>query len=91
MTKVPYVEKRAVTVLAIGDAIEPPAVRAMLEGFGYLVTVQWIGSREELLKIFRGELRTEDTVVISGHGGMDGFRFRMRRRLGPGRWPTSAG
>jgi hypothetical protein len=77
------VDKVSVTILAIDDPTEPPAVRAVLEGFGYLVTIHGIGSREELLKILRGEIRTEDTVVISGHGGEHGFLVPDEAPLGP--------
>jgi hypothetical protein len=83
VNKVPYVEKQAVTIVAIDDPTEPHAVRAMLEGLGYLVTVHGIGSREELLRILRGELRTEDTVVISGHGDEAGLLVPVEAPIGP--------
>jgi hypothetical protein len=65
---VPYVAKDDVTVVSVGDVLEAMAVRALLEGFNYRVTVQWIGSRRELVMLLGGGIRTDDTVLLSCHG-----------------------
>lgn len=71
--EVPYVAKKDVTVLAVGDPFEAAAVRAILEGFNYRVTVHWIGSRKELLKILSGDIPTDQTLILSCHGVAEGI------------------
>ncbi|MFD7158793.1 hypothetical protein ACFV9C_29630 [Kribbella sp. NPDC059898] len=65
---IPYVAKSDLTIIALGDALEANAVRAILEGFNYRTTTHWVGSRAELVKLLAGDLPTDDTVVLSCHG-----------------------
>jgi hypothetical protein len=65
---IPYVAKRDITLIAVGDALEATAVRAVLEGFNYRPTTHWVGSRAELLMLLAGEIPVGDTIVLSCHG-----------------------
>ena len=70
---IPYVEKQDLTIIAIADALEATAVRAMLEGLNYRTTTHWVGSRAEFLKLLAGEIPTDETVVLSCHGDEAGI------------------
>lgn len=58
---IPYVPKRSLTIVAVGDVLEATAVRATLEGFNYRPTTHWVGSRAALLLA----IPTDDTLVLS--------------------------
>jgi hypothetical protein len=70
---VPFLAKEDVTVVSVGDVLEATAIRTLLEGFNYRVTVHWVGSRKELLMLLAGSIRTDDTIVLSCHGGDAGI------------------
>ena len=71
--EVPFVSKEDVTVLSIGNSLEAVTTRALLESFNYRVTTHWIGSRKELLKILAGEIKTDQTIILSCHGVEEGI------------------
>ena len=78
----PFVEKRNVTIVAIDDALEAPALRSVLENANYRVNVHWTGSRKELLKIVGGEIETDETVILSCHGKPNGIQVPDEAPLG---------
>ncbi|MER7244933.1 hypothetical protein [Kribbella sp. NPDC000426] len=73
MYDVPYLPKQNLTVVAVGDALEATAVRAILEGLNYRITTHWVGSRAELLKLLSGEIPTDDIMILSCHGDEGGI------------------
>jgi hypothetical protein len=73
MHEIPYVAKQNVTIIAIADALEATAVRAVLEGLNYRVTTHWVGSRAEAIKLLTGELPIDDVVILSCHGDEHGI------------------
>ena len=70
--EVPYVKKAAISLIAIGDALEATALRAVLERFNYRVEVHWVGSRREVLEILRGGVETFPYVILACHGDAHG-------------------
>lgn len=82
--QVPYIKKPQVSILAIGHiGLEVAALRNTLESFGYLVDTRWIGSKEEVLKVLRGEIHTSDLLIISCHGGEEGILMNGEPPLSP--------
>ena len=79
----PLVLKKAVTVIAVDDPREANAIRTLLEGLDYQVTVHWVGSRREFVELLAGRIRTDDTVILSCHGGGDGIYMPDERPVGP--------
>lgn len=71
--EVPFVSKEDVTVLSIGNSLEAVTIRALLESFNYRVTTHWIGSRKELIKILSGDIKTDQTIILSCHGVEEGI------------------
>jgi hypothetical protein len=65
---VPFLAKEDVTIISVSDVIEATAIRTLLEGFNYRVTVHWVGSRKELLMLLDGSIGTDGTIVLSCHG-----------------------
>jgi hypothetical protein len=80
--KVPLVLKEDVTIISIGDSLEAVAIRSILESFNYRVTVHWIGSREEVIEILKGNIKTDKTAIISCHGVEDGIVISDELSLG---------
>ena len=70
--EVPHVRKEAISLIAIADALEAMALRSVLERFNYRVEVQWVGSRQEVLEILRGNIVTFPYVILSCHGDGEG-------------------
>lgn len=88
--EVPFVPKENITVLSIGNSLEAVTIRALLESFNYRVTTHWIGSRKELLKILTGEIKTDQTIILSCHGVEDGIVIPDEPVLGAGEIANTA-
>ena len=80
---VPLVLKKPITIVSISDVLEAIALRTLLEGFDYRVTVHWVGSRRELLEILAGNIETDVTVILSCHGTDGGIYMPDERPLPP--------
>jgi hypothetical protein len=84
MHEVPYVLKKTVTIIVVGDSFEANALRAVLENFNFRVTVHWVGSRKELLMLLDGTISIADELILlSCHGIEKGIEVPGEEPLGP--------
>lgn len=82
--EVPYVPKKSITIVVVGDSFEASALRAVLENFNYRVTVHWVGSRKEFLMLLDGRIPiNDDIVVLSCHGIDQGIDIPGEEPVGP--------
>ena|ERR1700756_5926727 len=82
--EVPYVPKKAVTIVVVGDSFEANALRAVLENFNYRVAMHWVGSRKEFLMLLDGRIPISDEmIVLSCHGIEQGIDVPGEQPVGP--------
>lgn len=84
MHEVPYVAKQNVTIIAIADALEATAVRAVLEGLNCRTTTHWVGSRAEAIRLLTGEIPIDEVVILSCHGDEHGILVPDEPSITPG-------
>lgn len=81
---VPYIPKKAITIIVIGASFEAGALRQVLENFNYRVTVHWTGSRKECLMLLGGDIPvSDDLVILSCHGIESGIDVPGEEAIGP--------
>ena len=65
----PLVPKIPVSLIVLEwSGLESTALRGMLEYFGYRVDMHWVGSRKEFVEILKGNILTNDLMILSCHG-----------------------
>jgi len=82
--EIPYVPKKAIVIVVVGDSFEANALRAVLENFNYIVTVHWVGSRKEFLMLLGGDIPINDEIIVlSCHGIEQGIEIPGEEPVGP--------
>lgn len=65
----PLVEKTPISIVVLENSdLESTALRSVLEYFGYRVDIHWVGSRKEFVEILKGNIPTQDFIILSCHG-----------------------
>lgn len=72
-----FVPRLSVSIAALNNSdLEANAIRALLEALGCVVTIHWIGTPEDFLKVLSQGQTAPPYLLIAGHGDEEnGFYF----------------
>ena len=96
-----HTDMKRISIVCLDEmsGLETIALRGMLEYFGFLVSVHWIGNKAAFEDVLSGKTQTEEIMVLSSHGADGKFYLPTDEEIGvedlkvqlPGKIVISAG